>query len=218
MICAYSDHYIDDAMSAVGAMLDFAVNVCGEPLHLFYARFMSSGIASQISTGNPRYLCGHSEAELAMEVARRTGNPLEEKEPLIDIGSPEYWAGWTMTYIQWYLNLDFSQLQDKGVGIDSLISRYAPLHEADLSKSVQFAHGIIEEWCRTNNPLRSARKKAGLTQRQLATKSNVSLRSIRAYEQGQLSLESASAVSLQNLSQVLGCRSETLLVNRIPQT
>lgn len=214
MIRAYSDLYLDDAMSAVGAMLDYAVNACGEPLSLFYARFLSSGIAEQISAGNPRYLGGHSGVELAVEVARRTGNPLPEREPIIDMGSPEYWAGWTMVYLQWYLNLDFGQMQALGISINALFSRYAPLHEADLSKSVQFAHGIIEEWLQAHNPLSFARKKAKLTQQQLSTLSGVSLRAIRAYEQGQLSLESASAASLQHMSQILGCRSETLLVNR----
>ena len=60
----------------LGSMLDYAVNSCGEDLRLFYARFLSSGVAAQIERGNPRYLCGLSGVELAMTAAVRSGTTL----------------------------------------------------------------------------------------------------------------------------------------------
>ena len=85
MIHAYSENYLNDAMDNLGAMLDFAVNSCGEDIHLFYTRFLSSGIAAQIGRGNPRYLCGKSGIEMALSVAERTGRPLKMADARIDM-------------------------------------------------------------------------------------------------------------------------------------
>lgn len=211
MTRAYSILYLDDAMSAVGEMLDYAVNLCGEDLSLFYARFLSSGVARAIYSANPKYLGGMSGPELAQVVSRRTGDELPVKTPLIDIGSPEYWIGWTLAYLSWYLCLDFGTLQSHGVTIQALYERYSVLHEADLSKSVQFAERRLKENAASENPLRSARKNANLTQRELAELSGITLRNIRAFEQGQRSLEKAGYESVRRLSQVLGCRTDDII-------
>lgn len=156
MAKAYDIMYLEDAMSSIGAMMDYAVNSCGEELSSFYGRFISSGIASMIFCANPRYIAGCSGVELAETVARRTGKELPKAEPLIDIGSPEYWAGWTLAYISWFLSMDFEVLNVRGVGIEDIHRRYPTLHEADLSKSVNFARRRIEQYLRSNNPLKTA--------------------------------------------------------------
>lgn len=61
-------------MTSLGAMLDYAVNTCGEDLNLFYARFLASGVADAFSRANPKYLGGMSGIELATLVASRTGS------------------------------------------------------------------------------------------------------------------------------------------------
>ena len=200
---AYNSLYLDDVMATLGSMLDYAVNSCGETLSLFYARFLNSGAAEGIAAGNPRYLCGLSGIELAEKVASRTGNPLLERPALIDMGSPEYWTGWTLAYIQWYLNAEF-----RTIDIVDLHNHYYVLHEADLSKSVHYAEQSIRI---PQNTLRAARREAHITQKVLAELSGVSLRSIRAYEQGQLSLSNAGAEGLGNICKVLGCRMDRLL-------
>lgn len=211
MIHAYSENYLNDAMDNLGAMLDFAVNSCGEDIHLFYTRFLSSGIAAQIGRGNPRYLCGKSGIEMALSVAERTGRPLKMADARIDMGSPEYWTGWTLAYLQWYLCADFKFLHSAGVGVGPLHERYATLHEADLSKSIAFARKQIEGYRRFYNPLKALRKNAGLSQRELAAQSGTTLRSIRAYEQKQLNLSNAESETLVLLSRVLGCTPADLI-------
>ena len=211
MIHAYSESYLSDVMDGLGSMLDYAVNSCGEELRLFYARFLSSGVAAQIERGNPRYLCGLSGVELAMAVADRTGSPLAEARPLIDMGSPEYWTGWTLAYVQWYLGLDFKVLQSAGIDAENLCRKYPVLHEADLTKAVHYAQKAIERYRSQHNPLKEHRKLARLTQRELAARSGTTLRSIRAYEQAQLGLSNASAESIVRLSRVLGCTPSDLL-------
>ena len=212
MIRAYNDIYIEDAMSALGGMLDYAVNTCGEELNLFYQRFLASGVAHSLYRGNPKYIAGMSGIELAMLVALRTGDELTSDDYLIDIGSPEYWTGWTMAYLSWYLCMDYDILQARGVTIDALYIRYAPLHEADISKAVQFAERRLLEYAAANNPLKEARKNAGLTQGELAKLSDNTIHAIRAWEQGRCSIKNARAESVLNLCRVLGCRAESIML------
>jgi DNA-binding transcriptional regulator YiaG len=198
-------------MDGLGAMLDFAVNSCGEDTHLFCSRFLSSGIAKQMERGNPRYLCGMSGIEIALAVAAHTGSPLNMTDARIDMGSPEYWTGWTLAYLQWYLCMDFKSLHAAGVSVGSLSDRYGTLHEADLSKSVAFARKQIEAYRRTYNPLKVIRKSAGLSQQELADQSGITLRSIRAYEQFKLQLSNAESATLVSLSRTLGCTPSDLI-------
>lgn len=166
-------------MTSLGAMLDYAVNTCGEDLDLFYARFLASGVADAFSRANPKYLGGMSGIELATLVASRTGSALPKENGLIDIGSPEYWTGWTLAYLSWYLDLNFGTIQARGVTVQSLRDRYPVLHEADLSKSVQFAIKRLSETS-GGDLLKQARKNARLTQRQLSDIAGIPLTVIRS--------------------------------------
>ena len=206
MIRAYEQAYLSAVMDGIGTMLDYAVNSCGEDLRIFYARFLASGVAEQIERGNPRYLCGLSGIEIAREVAVRTGSPLREAPALIDMGSPQYWTGWALAYLQWNLGKDFKSLQQSGIDAEFLMARYSTLHEADLSKTVQIAKQQLEAFQQQESPLRRMRRNIGLTQAELAQLSGISLRSIRAYEQSQVGLSSASAGSLASLARILGCK------------
>lgn len=209
MTRAYDISYLDDAMTSLGAMLDYAVNSCGEDLALFYARFLASGVADAFSRANPKYLGGLSGIELATLVASRTGSVLPKEDGLIDIGSPEYWTGWTLAYLSWYLDLDFGTIQARGLTVQSLRDRYPVLHEADLSKSVQFAMKRLGETS-GGDLLKLARKNARLTQRQLSDIAEIPLTVIRSYEQDKRSLKSAETENVRRICRALGCRIEDL--------
>ena len=64
---------------------------------------------------------------------------------------------------------------------------------------------------KTVNRLKAQRKLSGLTQTELANRSGVSLRMIRAYEQGQQPLAKAEAGTVFSLAKALGCDAEALL-------
>jgi len=210
MTRAYDIAYLDDAMTSLGAMLDYAVNSCGEDLALFYARFLGSGIAEAFSRANPKYIAGMSGIELATLVAARTGEALPRKDGLIDIGSPEYWTGWTLAYLSWYLSMDFGTLQSRGLTVQSLHERYPVLHEADLSKAVRFATGRLNE-ASGGALLKLARRNARLTQQQLADMTGIPVTVIRSYEQNQRSMKSAETENVLRICRALGCRIEDLL-------
>ena len=188
-------------MQALGAMLDYAVNACNQDLEQFCYRFFCSGVARSLFQFSPKYM-GLSGIELAAIVSRRTGDSLPDAPPYIDVGSPEYWAGWALAYVSRALNMDYETLHKKGLSAKALLNGYTVLHEADLSKR----EGAVKV-----NPLKRQRTLAGLTQKELASLSGVPLRVIRSYEQGQRSLENAGAESILRLSRVLSCQIEDLL-------
>lgn len=210
MTRAYDIAYLDDAMTSMGAMLDYAVNRCGQDLTIFYARFLGSGISDAFSRANPKYIGGMSGIELATLVAARTGESLPKKDGLVNIGSPEYWTGWTLAYLSWYLNVDFGSLQSRGLTVQSLHERYPVLHEADLSKAVRFATNRLNE-ASGGVLLQRARKNARLTQRQLSDKTGIPITVIRSYEQDQRSLKKAETENVLRLCRALGCRIEDIV-------
>ena len=55
------------------------------------------------------------------------------------------------------------------------------------------------------------RKDAGYTQRELAARARVSVRTLQYYEQGVLDINMAAAATVYRLAQALGCEMEELL-------
>ena len=210
MTRAYSDLYIQEVMSNLGEMMDYGVHILGEDMEQFYSRFLASRVAGQISCGNPKYLC-MTGIQLATIVAKQTGIEAEEIETAASVLNPEYWIGGAIAYLQWYFNMSFQTLHTKGVTAGSLAPYYYALRNEDISRTVGVAEEMMGEYDRTHSPLKTARKNAGLTQRELAEKSGVPLRTIRAYEQAHIAGGRASAQSMYNIATVLGCPLDYLL-------
>lgn len=57
---AYDESYLNDAMNALGEMLDYAVVDCGRDPDEFFDWFIVSGIAAQFERGNPKFVAGMS--------------------------------------------------------------------------------------------------------------------------------------------------------------
>ena len=210
MTRAYSDLYIEEAMSNLADMMDYGVNVLGEEMEQFYSRFLASRVAGQISCGNPKYLCMPG-IRLATLVAKQTGIEAEEVEAVTSVFSEEYWIGSAMAYLQWYFNMSFQSLHTKGVTASSIVPYCFVLRNEDLSRTVEVAEKMLKEYDKAHTPLKTARKNAGLTQRQLAEQSGVPLRTIRAYEQSRIVGGRASAQGMYNIASVLGCPLDYLL-------
>lgn len=186
-------------------MFDIGVNFYGIPADLFYARFLTSGVAHQIEIGNPNYLCGHSGHELAEIVVDQSGGGLfPQVEDSFSIEkSPEYWAGWVLAQYQWTSGRSFSEISRNGLPFSKIVTMYHPLHEADPRKFCEIAESIVLEHSRKSNPIKEARLLMGISQRELSALSGVSLRMIRAYEQKKQDLSKAEYGSVVRLSRVL---------------
>ena len=212
MTHAYNPLYLEDVMNNLGTMLDCAVNTAHCELTVFYEMFLTSGVASQIEVGNPRYLSGLSGMELMRVVLEKSSDkPIPDLSYVPFDRTPEYWTGWALAYYQWHTSRSFAFLQRNGLSIDVVVSLYPTLHEADLSKFVQTADALIEQSLRSRkNPLKTIRKQSRLTQKELADLSGVTLRMIQAYEQGDQDINKAETRTVFALSRVLGCAPEVL--------
>lgn len=206
---AYSKIYLEDAMSNLAVMLDYGAMADGDPQR-FFDRFIVSGISKQFERGNPKYIAGLSGVELAELVLKETGT--EKKGlPYSPSGrSPEYWSGWALAYLQWYTGLSFEHLEHRGIGMNTLTRLYSTLHETDITKVLTTLLGIIKRGCNDSSPLKRQRKLAGLTQKQLAEQTGVTLRMIQAYEQNEQDMSKAEVATVMKLARCLGCAIEDL--------
>ena len=209
---AYNSLYLEDAMNNLGTTLDCAVNAAHCDLFVFYEMFLSSGVASQMEAGNPRYLSGMSGMELMQLVLEKSS---DKTLPIINYApfdrTPEYWAGWALAYYQWYSAYSFSFIQRNGLSISTVLSLFSTLHEADLSKFVQTADTLIQQHLDTRKSrLKTIRKQSRFTQKELAELSGVTLRMIQAYEQGDQDITKAEARTVFALARVLGCAAEVI--------
>ena len=212
MTHAYNESYLDDAMQNLGDMLDYGLVDCGYDPDEFFSWFISSGIAAKIENANPKYITGMSGVELAREVVFLTFGYYPTQERVIkNFTGREYWAGWILAYYQWYSGQKFSDMAENGLFLSEVLSLYI-LHEADQSKFVETANGIISRH-KLEKPsnLTTIRKAREFTQSQLAQQSGVSLRMIQLYEQRQNDINRAQAGTLLDLAKTLGCEMQDLM-------
>ncbi len=134
---------------------------------------------------------------------------IEEIKELDFYRTKEYWIGWAITYYQWYTNKKFERIFES-ISYDELLNLYDTLHEADILKFVEVLNNIIDNKNYETN-LKIIRSGYGISQNELAKRSNVSLRSIQMYEQRKKDINKASALTLYSISLVLGCSIEDLL-------
>lgn len=207
----YDIDYLDDAQDILGDMFDFAINTCGIDADKFAILFYHTKVASQFGKGNPKYIAGMNGCEVARDVMYRAGMPIDDSiEDIMYIEkSPEYWAGWVLCYYQWFTGYSFKRILDK-VPIDKIIHMYYPYHEADITKFVEVMNDNMKE-DHEQTMLKRLRAYAGLSQRMLAEKANVSIRQIQLFEQRERDINKTSAETLKKLSHALNCKMEDLL-------
>ena len=210
MIHAYNENYLDDAMRNLGEAFDFAYAVSHLELDNFFAMFINSGIADLFGNGHPKYVAGLSGTELAMEVMRKSGLNPDGLQAQIEYDySPEYWTGWAVAYFQWVTKRPVKNIAEC-VTMQEILQLYPILHEASEEKFVETVNRLIRS---KNLPtrLQQRRKDAGLTQKGLAERSGVKLRTIQQYEMRAKNINKAAAETLLQLAQILYCSIEDLL-------
>lgn len=207
MTHAYSQLYLNKVSRAVGNMPHAAVVEFGISGADFLEQFIQPGVAEHFENGSPAYIAGRSGLELFLEVSSKsTGkacdcNLIESYDQ-----SPEYRVGWVMTHYQWYSGRTFKCLLNT-IPYDELLGLYSILHEADINKSYEV---FDAHFARLESPLKTARKRCGLTQKELSIKSGVSLNTIRAYEHKSKDLNKAQFNIIMRLSKTLKCDTSEL--------
>lgn len=210
MIHAYDEQYLDDAMRNLGEAMDYAVYGCHMTMDAFLDLFITSGLAKRFGLGVPKLVSGTSGIELVLKVLESAGlePKVQELQPSYDC-SVEYWCGWVLAYYQWYTGRPFKNIRSF-VTMQTIANLYPALHEAPEEKFVDTVNHIIQK-CNAPTRLQYMRKLCGYSQRKLAEKSGVSLRSIQQYEQRVKDIDKASVTKVLLLARTLGCQVEDLV-------
>lgn len=210
MIHAYDNQYLDDAMKCLGEAMDYAANSCQMDMDSFLVLFIGTGYAQQFAAGVPRVVSGLSGTELVMDVLLKSGANMNFPAAQIDYDySTQYWCGWILAYYQWYTGRSFKEIQ-KYITMQEIEKLYPALHEASEKKFVDAVNRMI----RKSNPptrLQAQRKISGYSQRELAEKVGVNLRTLQQYEIRAKDINKAAGATLLALAKALGCRVEDLL-------
>ena len=212
MMHAYDEQYLDDAMRNLGEAADYAVNACNMSLQKFFDLFIATGFAAQFGNGVPKVISGLSGTELVYEIISKAGIGEDAPEAQTEYScSPEYWCGWIIAYYQWRTGRTFKDIF-QNVSAEEIEKLYPTLHEASEEKFVDVLNSIIEKKTTTTR-LQELRKNIGYSQRALAEKSGVNLRTLQQYELKAKDINRAATATLLALSKTLGCRIEDLLEN-----
>lgn len=178
--------------------------------------FIVSGCAKRWEAGDPAIICGLSGTELCRRIAESCGLTRHWPDPIIrfDTGM-SYWAGWILAFCQWKNRCSFSTILEK-IKWKDLLRLYPALHtaseEAAYDRIIEMIYGQLEE--RRISRLQAYRRMLGLSQRQLAEKAGINLRTLQEYEVLRKDLRKASFSTVCTLGEALGCRSEELLEKR----
>lgn len=214
MTPAYAEEYLNDSMKNLGEAFDYAVNVCNIDIETFMGLFIASGFADMFGKGVPKVVSGLSGTELVMEVVNKAGQFYSFPKPQTEYDySPEYWCGWILAYYQWKTGRTFKDIE-VNLSVTEILKMYPTLHEASEEKFVDTANAII---IRRNNTtrLQRQRKQCGLTQKELAEKSGVKLRTLQQYEMKAKDINKASVSTILALASVLSCRIEDLMEYKV---
>ncbi len=210
MIHAYAETYLNDAMRNLGEAFDYAVNSCHLTQDRFMELFISSGFADRFGKGNPKVVAGMSGTELVMEVVGKAGLDINFPAPQIEYDcSAEYWCGWIIAYYQWYTARSFRDIH-ANISMAEVHKLYPIMHEAAEEKFVDTVNTIIRNK-NAQTKLQQQRKRCGYSQRELAEKAGVNLRTLQQYELRAKNINKASVQAIVALANVLGCKVENLL-------
>lgn len=210
MTHAYAEEYLNDAMDNLGEAFDYAVNACLLDIDEFMDLFIASGYSDSFGKGNPKYVSGLSGTELVMEIIKKSGKQMSFPEQQTEYDcSPEYWCGWILAYYQWVTSRSFKDIRNN-LSMPEIRKLYGTLHEAAEEKFVDTVNAIIR---RKGAPskLQQQRKRCGYSQKELAERAGVNLRTLQQYELKTKDISKASVRTVLALANVLGCRAEDLL-------
>ena len=212
MIRAYDESYLPDAQTALADYFDYVINACGIAPNLAASLFTQSEWGRQFEFGNPSVVAGMSGVELAQAVLADSFLIVDYPSPLHAEGrSPEFWVGWALAAFQWRYACALKDVLRR-IPLSEMLGWYPLYHEMDQSHFDDALRELLEER-RGDTNLKRIREARGLSQRGLAERAQVGLRSIQMYEQRVNDIDKAQGKTLYRLARVLGCSIDDLLEN-----
>lgn len=114
-----------------------------------------------------------------------------------------------LAYYQWKTGRTFADIRES-IPMTELLKLYPVLHEASEEKCADTMDCITERRSGISR-LQHQRKRCGYSQKELAERSGVNLRTLQQYELKAKDINKASVRTVRSLANVLGCRLEALL-------
>ena len=196
--------YFEDVVQIVGDIFYYALgDFCMSP-DLFTTMFINSHTFKMIEIFNPYYAGGRSGVEIAMDVLRKTFVDATLPMPSYqEYKNRFFWAGWALAQFQMYCDVPYKEIVRR-ISIKEIISMYDIFHEMDISRFIESMDRKFKERNK-DTKLKILRVNAGLSQRELAEKSGVSLRLIQLYEQRANDINKGQFETICLLSRALKC-------------
>ena len=179
-------------------------------MDVFFSYLINSGVSKELEKDNPKYLFGMTGLELVHQVFEKMGIKEEIKPFTLTRNSiKQYWCGYILAYYQYQMGYSFSFIHS-AISMNDILMLFDPLHEASEDKVVDTINGLIDH---NNNRsrLQQKRKIVGLSQRELANISGVSLRTLQEYEIKQKDIKKASLQTVKSLANALECDIDSII-------
>lgn len=211
MTSAYDRDYLEDAMLCLGEALDYAANACQMDMNSFMDMFFATGYAERFEEGEPQIVSGISGSELVCRVLRDAGLEILFPDAIVDYGgvSNEFWVGWFLAYFQWYSNRPFKNII-KNIPLEDFMAEIPAMldeDEADRQARLDEIAAGFDEGVR----IQEMRKECGYSQKELAEKSGVNLRTLQQYEIRSKDINKAAAVTIDTLAKTMGCEPKDIM-------
>lgn len=115
-------------------MIDIGVYYLNYKPEEIFDIFLNNPVSEKFQKGDPFTIWGKSGTEIAFEITNKDIGKYKEKLEQTGLKlhrSPEYWAGWSLAYYQWYSNKTFRQINNK-IPFEQIVHLYFPYHEMDI--------------------------------------------------------------------------------------
>ena len=203
MVYAYEEKYLTTIAEIVGDIFRKATCIEDFEIDRFAQEFAKSEVAHAIEYGDLDYLMSE---EIEDDIASLICNELS-MEDCKDINSREYWVGYILVFIQRAVRRNFKEIFALYL-CSRLLKDYDTYGDMDPIEMVK----KIKQYISMGNKLKQFREKKKMTQQELSSTSNVTVKNIKAYEDGTVDISKAQGDTLFRLSRALGCTIEELLI------
>lgn len=203
MVYAYEEKYLTTIAEIVGDIFRKATCIEDFEIDRFAQEFAKSEVAHAIEYGDLDYLVSE---EIEDDIASLICNELS-MEDCEDINSREYWVGYILVFIQRAVRRNFKEIFALYL-CSRLLKDYDTYGDMDPIEMVK----KIKQYISMGNKLKQFREKKKMTQQELSNNSNVTVKNIKAYEDGTVDISKAQGDTLFRLSRALGCTIEELLI------
>lgn len=210
MIHAYNKVYLNDVQKLMSNMFDYALYDMNIDPDMFMTIFISSKYSKLIEQGNPYIVSGKSGVEVAQAIISSYMPDTTFPDIKFSLDrSPYYWAGYVLSYYQWYTAKRFKDIL-KRIKISEILSMYKLYHEMDITNVIEALNEKYDNVVLPTN-LRIIRENRGLSQSELSKFSSINIRSIQLYEQRVNDIDKAQCQTVYKLALALSCDMEDLL-------